>query len=184
MNTILWLSWWRVHLQCRRLPAVQETWVRSLGQEIPWCREWHPLQYSCLGNPVDGGAWLARVHAVQASHREPDTTSCLTHRHQSILCCCKTECFLFTSEIDCLFICLLITWMSSALSFAYCSVGKYIESITQWKVDSKPWSIFHYQNMYFHFYEVWNLCNLTHDYKFLLNWWQTKNKTFINYLLK
>uniref|UniRef100_A0A452E491 Oxysterol-binding protein n=1 Tax=Capra hircus TaxID=9925 RepID=A0A452E491_CAPHI len=26
-------------------------------------------------------------HAVQASHREPDTTSCLTHRHQSILCC-------------------------------------------------------------------------------------------------
>ena len=23
-----------------------------------------PLQYSCLENPVDGGAWWARVHGV------------------------------------------------------------------------------------------------------------------------
>ena len=30
------------------LPAMQETWVLSLGQE-----DQHPLQYSCLGNPMD-----------------------------------------------------------------------------------------------------------------------------------
>ena len=24
----------------------------------------HPLQYSCLGNPKDGGAWWATVHGV------------------------------------------------------------------------------------------------------------------------
>ena len=24
----------------------------------------NPLQYSCLGNPMDGGAWLAIVHRV------------------------------------------------------------------------------------------------------------------------
>ena len=24
----------------------------------------NPLQYSCLGNPVDGGAWQATVHRV------------------------------------------------------------------------------------------------------------------------
>ena len=24
----------------------------------------NPLQYSCLGNPVDGGAWWATVHGV------------------------------------------------------------------------------------------------------------------------
>ena len=24
----------------------------------------HPLQYSCLGNPVDGGTWQATVHGV------------------------------------------------------------------------------------------------------------------------
>ena len=25
----------------------------------------HPLQYSCLENPMDGGAWWAAVHGVQ-----------------------------------------------------------------------------------------------------------------------
>ena len=27
----------------------------------------NPLQYSCLENPVDGGAWLATVYAVAKS---------------------------------------------------------------------------------------------------------------------
>ena len=26
-----------------------------------------PLQYSCLGNPTDGGAWWAAVHGVTSS---------------------------------------------------------------------------------------------------------------------
>ena len=26
-----------------------------------------PLQYSCLENPMDGGAWLAAVHGVAES---------------------------------------------------------------------------------------------------------------------
>ena len=26
-----------------------------------------PLQYSCLGNPMDGGAWWATVHGVAKS---------------------------------------------------------------------------------------------------------------------
>ena len=30
----------------------------------------NPLQYSCLGNPMDGGAWWATVRAVA----ESDTT--------------------------------------------------------------------------------------------------------------
>ena len=28
---------------------------------------WHPLQYSCLENPMDGGAWRAAVHGVARS---------------------------------------------------------------------------------------------------------------------
>ena len=28
------------------------------------CFGWHPLQYSCLENPMDGGAWKAAVHGV------------------------------------------------------------------------------------------------------------------------
>ena len=31
----------------------------------------HPLQYSCLGNPMDRGAWRASVHGVA---KESDTT--------------------------------------------------------------------------------------------------------------
>ena len=31
----------------------------------------NPLQYSCLGNPMDGGAWQATVHGVT---KESDTT--------------------------------------------------------------------------------------------------------------
>ena len=31
----------------------------------------NPLQYSCLGNPMDGGAWRAAVHGVT---KESDMT--------------------------------------------------------------------------------------------------------------
>ena len=32
-----------------RLPAVQETWIQSLGQEDPWGREWQPTPVSLPG---------------------------------------------------------------------------------------------------------------------------------------
>ena len=49
----------------KNLPAMQETWVRSLGQEDPLEKgNGNPLQYSCLGNPMDGGAWQAIVCGV------------------------------------------------------------------------------------------------------------------------
>ena len=31
----------------------------------------NPFQYSCLGNPMDRGAWLATVHGIS---KESDTT--------------------------------------------------------------------------------------------------------------
>ena len=30
----------------------------------------NPLQYSCLENPMDGGAWQATVHRIAKSHRQ------------------------------------------------------------------------------------------------------------------
>ena len=30
-------------------------------------KAWHPLQSSCLENPMDGGAWWAAVHGVAKS---------------------------------------------------------------------------------------------------------------------
>ena len=41
-----------------------------------------PLQYSCLENPMDGGAWEAVVHG---GHEESDTTERL-HFHFSLSC--------------------------------------------------------------------------------------------------
>ena len=41
----------------KNLPAMQETWVRSLSQEDPLEKEMAThSQYSCMGNPMDRGA--------------------------------------------------------------------------------------------------------------------------------
>ena len=51
-------------------PAVQETWVRSLGWENPLEKGMAtPLQYSCLENSTDRGAWQATVHGVAKTER-------------------------------------------------------------------------------------------------------------------
>ena len=50
--------------------------VLSLGWEDPLGRKW-PLQYSCLGSPIDRGAWWTIVHGLQrAGH---DKVSAHTH---------------------------------------------------------------------------------------------------------
>ena len=58
----------------KHLPTIRETWVRSLHWEDPLEKEMvNPLQYSCLENPMDRGAWWAAVHGVTKS----DTTEWL-----------------------------------------------------------------------------------------------------------
>ena len=49
----------------KNLSATQETQVQSLGQEDPL--EKGILQYSCLENSMDRGAWQATVHGVTKS---------------------------------------------------------------------------------------------------------------------
>ena len=63
-------SYWAslVAQRLKHLPAMRETRVRSLGQEdSPGEGNGNPLQYSCLENPMDRGAWQATVHRVAKS---------------------------------------------------------------------------------------------------------------------
>ena len=58
----------------KNLPAMQETWVRSLGSipgsgRSPGEGNGNPFEYSCLEDPMDGGAWWATVHRVAKSQR-------------------------------------------------------------------------------------------------------------------
>ena len=61
----------------KHLTAMQETQVRSLGwEDSPGEGKGNPLQYSCLENPMDRGAWWATVHGVAKSRtRLSDFTS-------------------------------------------------------------------------------------------------------------
>ena len=53
-----------VCLQCGRLGF--DPWVRKM----PWEGNGNPLQYSCLENPMDGGAWQATVHEIAKSRAQ------------------------------------------------------------------------------------------------------------------
>ena len=43
--------------------------IPGLGRS-PGERNGNPLQYSCLGNPMDRGAWWATVHGVKKSQKQ------------------------------------------------------------------------------------------------------------------
>ena len=55
----------------------QETQVLSLEGRPPGVGNGNPLQYSCLENFMDRGAWCATVYGVA---KESDTTEC-AHLH-------------------------------------------------------------------------------------------------------
>ena len=60
----------------KNLPAMWESWVRSLGR-FPGGGHGHPFQYSCLENLMDRGSWWATVHGVT---KESDRTEQLILR--------------------------------------------------------------------------------------------------------
>ena len=69
----LGLSWWlsdKKQQQQKKNPPVN---AGNAGLILGWGRSpgegnGNPLQYSCLGNPMDRGAWWATVHRVAKSH--------------------------------------------------------------------------------------------------------------------
>ena len=75
------------------LPEMQETWAQSLGWEDFLEEEMQPtlvffgegngtlLQYSCLENPMDGGAWWATVHGVPEGWTRLSNITFIFHFH-------------------------------------------------------------------------------------------------------
>ena len=58
-------------------PPPMLVWVRK----IPWRRAWQPLEYFCLENSMDRGAWQAIVHRVAESQiqlKRLSTHTCIT----------------------------------------------------------------------------------------------------------
>ena len=53
---------------------MQATWVWFLGLEDPMKKDGNPLQYSCLENPMDTGAWQATVREVPRVGQDLATT--------------------------------------------------------------------------------------------------------------
>ena len=53
-------------------------WVAALYSQR---RQWHPLQYSCLENPMDWGAWWAAVHGVAKSRTRLSDFTFTFHFH-------------------------------------------------------------------------------------------------------
>ena len=66
-----WVSGKESTWQCRRLRRHRfDPWVGK----IPWRGNGNPLQYSCLGNPMDRGAWWATVHGVTKNWTQLSST--------------------------------------------------------------------------------------------------------------
>ena len=60
----------------KNLPAMQETQVWSLGLgRSPGEGNGYPLQYPCLENSMDGGAWRATIHGVARSWTQLSNTN-------------------------------------------------------------------------------------------------------------
>ena len=63
----------------KNLPAVQETQVQSPVRKIPWSRKWQPTPVFVLGNPMNRGAWWAKVHRVAKSRTQLSNSARVQH---------------------------------------------------------------------------------------------------------
>ena len=78
-----WLSTKETACQCRRhRRCAFDPWV----EKIPGGRHGNTLQYSCLLNPIDRGAWRATVHRIA----ESGTTEVIEHTRTLCFICCTS----------------------------------------------------------------------------------------------
>ena len=99
-GTIFGILWYirasLVAKMVKNLPAVWETQFNPWVRKIPGEGNGNPLQYSCLGNSMDRGAWQAAVHGVAKSRtRLNDYTFTFIINHngkEEDVCVCVCVC--------------------------------------------------------------------------------------------
>ena len=67
---------YRVNVYIVKVPVFLNSYTQCIRR-----RQWHPLQYSCLENPMDGGAWWAPVHGVTKSRTRLSDFTFTFHFH-------------------------------------------------------------------------------------------------------
>ena len=96
-------SWWlngkESTCQCRRC---QTFGLYRCAEKIAWRRKCILLQYSCLGNPMDRGAWQAAVHRVSKSRTQPGDWACRSPQSSEQSCPClqsRSSLFIYLIQI-------------------------------------------------------------------------------------
>ena len=64
----------------KRLPAMRETWVRSLGRKVPWRRKWQPTPVFL---PGESHGWRSLVGYSPWGRKESDMTEQLHFHFQT-----------------------------------------------------------------------------------------------------
>ena len=139
----------------KNLPAMQDTRVWSLGWgRSPREGSGNPLQYSCLGNSRDRGAWWATVHGVRGVRHDLATESPLPQGHTEYVrefrdlrwglfdspgrgCDCRKSSWGDRSlggETA------TRSWQSQCLPWGVCLLLKARESHQKTLIKEKPWS--------------------------------------------
>ena len=63
------------------MQETQELQFHPWVGKAPWSRKRNPLQYSCLEDPMDRGAWQAAVHGVAKSRTRLSNFTFTFHFH-------------------------------------------------------------------------------------------------------
>ena len=66
------------------MQEMEETRVQPQVRKFSWSRKWQLLQYSCLENSMDRGAWQAIVHGVTEESNTTEGLNSGTHRDANV----------------------------------------------------------------------------------------------------
>ena len=64
-----------------KVPMIFFRELEQISSQFVWKYNGNPLQYSCLENPMDGGAWWAVVHGVAKSQTRLSDFTFSFHLH-------------------------------------------------------------------------------------------------------